>query len=183
MTLVQHKRERLTHDSLQMSASHNTIKSSTNGWNQILMHVIFIFFDLHKLVLFSANKSGHYPLIMHSLSNMSKPLNLVMMSPKYLQTLAFFMILDTDTDTVLKSLLCSISEGPLTIYLGPTPVHKVQFEKHCCKTPLKTSYTANKWEKLTSHLHFEYMLTLSQWSSCLYHTQLVYAEGACLFTL
>ncbi len=106
------------------------------------MHVIFILFYLHKLVLFSANKCGHYPLIMHSLSNMSKPLNLVMMSPKCLQTLVFLMILDTDT--VLKSLLYSISEGPLAIYPGPTPVHKVQFEKHCCKTPLKTSYTANK---------------------------------------
>lgn len=158
-------------------------------WNIPLMGgskylcMLFFFFDLHKLVLFSANKSGHYPLIMHSLSNMSEPLNLVMMSPKCLQTLVFVMISDTVTDTVLKSLLHSINEGPLAIHSGPTPVHKVQFEKHCCKTPPKASYTANKWKKLTSHLHFEYMLTLSQWSSCLYHTQLVYAEGACLFTL
>lgn len=143
MTLVQHKRELLTHDSLQMFSSHNTMKYSTNGWKQILMHVIF-FFDLHKLVLFSANKSGHYPLIMHSLSNMSEPLNLVMMSPKCLQTLVFVMISDTVTDTVLKSLLHSINEGPLAIHSGPTPVHKVQFEKHCCKTPPKASYTANK---------------------------------------
>lgn len=29
----------------------------------------------------------------------------------------------------------------------------------------------------------EYVLALSQWSSCLYHTLLVYAEGACLITL
>ncbi len=93
-------------------------------------------------IMFSANKSGHYPLIVHSLSNMSKPLNLVMMSPKCLQTLVFLMILDTDT--VLKSLLYSISEGPLAIYLGPTPVHKVQFEKHCCKTPLKHSKEMKK---------------------------------------
>lgn len=38
-------------------------------------------------------------------------------------------------------------------------------------------------KKLTSHLHLEYMLTLSQWSNSLCHTLLVYAEGACLFTL
>lgn len=37
--------------------------------------------------------------------------------------------------------------------------------------------------KLSSHLHLEYVLALSQRSSCLYHTLLVYAEGDCLITL
>lgn len=32
-------------------------------------------------------------------------------------------------------------------------------------------------------MHMEYVLALSLWSSCLYHTLLVYAEGACLITL
>lgn len=103
------------------------------------LRMLFIFLDLHKLVLFSANKSGHHPLIMHSLSNMSKPWNLVMMSPKCLQSLMNYLVFFMISDTVQKSLMHSFSEGPLAIYSGPTVVHKVQFEKHCCKTPLKAT--------------------------------------------